>query len=337
MTSDKRPLNELIDEMLKEQNHNPKDHSFRLITHRYPKESHEIFNFPGKYADTLETVVHTEDGRNLYMDYAQLVIPDDEITCKTSINVEHQSTELNKNKIDSIYDYKIHLVHENYIPSLSIVVTNIKQEKSMKCYKSRGCVYNVYYIVIDENEISKRLKRLKNIIENKKKLSTADALNFAVIAIFVDGENKKEIMEKLTHLFTKIGKIDQYLELNLHWILKKMIKKHFEDDIEKTKELLKMISKNLYKTNYEGLTGKQIDELRIQKREEIITRINKELEQQYQQQEQKDQQHKQEIEQKDQQIEQKDQQIEQLKQKDQQHKQEIEQLKQQIAKQNRIN
>ena len=248
MTSDKRPLNELIDEMLKEQNHNPKDHSFRLITHRYPKESHEIFNFPGKYADTLETVVHTEEGRNLYMDYAQLVIPDDEITCKTSINVEHQSTELNKNKIDSIYDYKIHLVHENYMPSLSIVITNIKQEKSMKCYKSRGCVYNVYYIVIDENEISKRLKRLKNIIENKKKLSTADALNFAVIAIFVDGENKKEIMEKLTHLFTKIGNIDQYLELNLHWILKKMIKKHFEDDIKKTKELLKMISKNLYKT-----------------------------------------------------------------------------------------
>ena len=57
-----------------------------------------------------------------------------------------------------------------------------------------------------------------------------------------------------------------------------MIKRHFEDDIKKTMELLKMISNNLYKTNYEGLTGKQIDELRILKREEIIARRDKELE-----------------------------------------------------------
>ena len=84
--------------MIKEQNHNPKDRSFRLITHTYPKESHEIFNLPGKYADTIKTEIHTEDGRNLYMDYAQLVISDDEITCKTTINVEHQSTLLNKIK-----------------------------------------------------------------------------------------------------------------------------------------------------------------------------------------------------------------------------------------------
>lgn len=150
---------------------------------------------------------------------------------------------------------------------------------------------------------------MKYIIENKKKLSTADALNFAVIAIFVDGENKKEIMEKLTRLFTKIEKIDSYLELNLHLILKKMIKKHFEDDIKKTKELLKMISKNLYETDYKGLTGKQIDELNIQKRDKIIARIEET------------------IEQKDKIIKQKDKEIEQ---KDQQHEKELEQLKQQL-------
>ena len=73
--------------------------------------------------------------------------------------------------------------------------------------------------------------------------------------------------------------------------------------------MLKLISKNLYKTNYEGLTGKQIDELRILKRDEIIAQRNKELEQKYQQ-------HKQEIK--------------QLKQKDLQLEQEIEQLKQQL-------
>ena len=74
MRTDKRSLTELVDEMLKEQNHHPRDYSFRLITHKFPKESHEIFNFPGKYADTLETVVHTEDGRNTNVDHTIIKI-----------------------------------------------------------------------------------------------------------------------------------------------------------------------------------------------------------------------------------------------------------------------
>ena len=121
----------------------------------------------------------------------------------------------------------------------------------------------------------------------------------------------------------------------------KMIKKHFEDDIEKTKELLKMISENIYGTNYEGLTYK---ELLKKEQEEIMGQKDQQIEQL----KQKDQQHKQKIEQLKQKDQQHKQEIEQLKQKDQQHKQEIEQLKQQfkqeikqlkqqIAKQNRIN
>ena len=73
-----------------------------------------------------------------------------------------------------------------------------------------------------------------------------------------------------------------------------------------------MISENIYETNYEGLTYK---ELLKKEQEEIIEEKDQQIEQ----------------------LKQKDQQIEQLKQKDQQHKQEIEQLKQQIVKQNRIN
>ena len=37
MITDKRPLTELVDEMLKEQNYHPRDYSFRLITQKYPK------------------------------------------------------------------------------------------------------------------------------------------------------------------------------------------------------------------------------------------------------------------------------------------------------------
>jgi hypothetical protein len=44
---------------------------------------------------------------------------------------------------------------------------------------------------------------LKNIIENNKKIIQKRIPKFAVIAIFVHDEKKKEIIEKLTHHFTK--------------------------------------------------------------------------------------------------------------------------------------
>ena len=277
MNTKKEPLEELVEKMLKEQNHNPRDCSFRLITHRYPEESHNAFNFPGKYVNRIKTGVHTEDGRNLHMDCAQLVMPDDEITCKSTINVEHQSTALNKNKIDTIYDYKLDLIHKINLPSNSIIITHIDPGKKRIITKSHDQIFYNHYIVIDENEISKRLKTLKNIIENNKKPSKEESLNFAVIAIFVHGEKKKEIMEKLTHYFTEIeSKIDENLKMTLHEILKKMIKKHFEDDIEKTKELLKMISENIYGTNYDGLTYK---ELLKKEQEEIIEQKDQQIEQ----------------------------------------------------------
>ena len=83
--------------MIKEQNHNPRDCSQTNNT-PIPKKSHKAFNFPGKYVNRIKTGVHTEDGRNLHMDCAQLVMPEGEITCKFTINVEYQSTSLNKIK-----------------------------------------------------------------------------------------------------------------------------------------------------------------------------------------------------------------------------------------------
>ena len=298
-------LDEFVSQMMEEQNHNPKDYCFRYMVDVYPRESHEILNFPGSYVNKIKRMVYTEDGRNLEMDCAQLIMPEGEITCKSTINVEHQSTLPSKNKIDTIYDYKIGLIHETNLPSNSIIITHINPGKDKIWKKSHDQVYYNHYIVIDDEDISKRLKRLTNIIENNNDLSITNALNFAVIAIFVEGKQKKKIMEKLVQLFTKI-QIDSTLQINLHHILKKMIKKHFENDKNKCKEMLTMISESIFGTNYEGLTCKEIDELRIKEKEEEIEHYKQQIEQ-------KDKQYKQQIEQKDQEIEQKDQEIENLK------------------------
>ena len=77
--------------MMEESNHNPRDYCFRYILNTYPKAAHDAFDFPGEYVANLEVDVFTDDGRSLEMDCAQLIMPKGDITCKSTINVEHQT------------------------------------------------------------------------------------------------------------------------------------------------------------------------------------------------------------------------------------------------------
>ena len=135
---------------------------------------------------------------------------------------------------------------------------------------------------------------MTNIIESNKPLSIVDGLNFAIIAIFVEGEQKKEIMEKLAYLFSK-GKIESQLQLDLHHVLTKMLKKHFEDNRNKCKEMLRVISESIFATNYSGLTYEERTKRRM---EELARR-----------QARKDKHYKENMELKDKQLKQKDEQL----------------------------
>ena len=120
---------------------------------------------------------------------------------------------------------------------------------------------------------------------------------------------------EISQLFSQINQIEPDLELDIHHILKKMIKEHFKDDENKCRELLTMISKSIFKKNLDGLTYKEKTEIRMND-------LNQQIEQ-------KDQQ----IEQKDQQMEQQGHQLEQKDEENKKLKKEIEQLKQQISNQ----
>uniref|UniRef100_UPI0038908CDE hypothetical protein n=1 Tax=Methanobrevibacter sp. TaxID=66852 RepID=UPI0038908CDE len=52
---------------------------------------------------------------------------------------------------------------------------------------------------------------------------------------------------EISQLFSQINQIEPDLELDIHHILKKMIKEHFKDEENKCRELLTMISKSIFK------------------------------------------------------------------------------------------
>ena len=91
---------------------------------------------------------------------------------------------------------------------------------------------------------------------------------------------------EISQLFSQINQIEPDLELDIHHILKKMIKEHFKDDENKCRELLTMISKSIFKKNLDGLTYKEKTEIRmndlnqqIEQKDEENKKLKKEIEQ----------------------------------------------------------
>lgn len=261
-------IEELVMLMMNENNHHPKDFSFRLITHRYPQSSHITFKFPGKFVKALKTNIFTDDGRNLEMDFGELVNPDGIITQKSASNVEHQSELPKPIKIDAMFDYRIGIVHENNICPFSIIITNIDPGEKLQCYESHGQIFYVYYIYVDSEEIQKRLSILTDIVRSNKVLSKTEALNFAYIAIFVKNEEAKEILDKLAQLFRDAKIMESELQMDLHHILKKIIKYEFDDE-NKIKELLTVITQAITPEEYEKLSSHQKTILDLEEQKQI--------------------------------------------------------------------
>lgn len=305
---DENLLNELVDKMMEESNHNPRDYCFRYILNTYPKAAHDAFDFPGEYVDNLEVDVFTDDGRSLEMDCAQLIMPKGDITCKSTINVEHQTYPINDEKVETMYDYKLFLIYKTNIPSNSIVMTNMDLGKEIIYCESHDQIFKLHLNVVTEEKISKRLTILNDKITNNQELSQKEVMYFVYISIFVKEKHAKETMEKIANLFSRIKKIEPNLELDIHQILKKMIKFHFRDDLDKCRELLTMISKSIFQKNLEGLTYKERAELRMKK-------LNQQIDEKNQQ-----------IEEKDQEIEKKNQQIEQIDRENKKLKEELDKI-----------
>ena len=308
----KKIFNQLIESMMNEQNHNPRDYCFRNIVQKYPKAVHEAFDFPGEYVDNLKVDVFTNDGRNLTMDCAHMVMPEGDIACQSTINVEYQYYPLTDQKIESIYEYKLFMIHKTGIPSHTIIMTNDSSMKQEVIYsKSHSMLFHIRPKVVTYGELSKRLTTLKDIVKSERTLPQKEAMYFPYIAIFAEEKYSKKIMVELSKLFSRITYIEPSIELDIHQVLKKMIKECFQDDENKCKELLTMISESIFQKNLEGLSYKERAEIEM-------NNLN------------------QKIEQKDQQIvqitQEKDQQLEQAENKNNELRKEIEQLKKQLTK-----
>ena len=239
-------IKKIVNDIMNEKNDNPRDSTFRFLQEYHSEAQHISLRFPGIFVKTLPTDVFTINNRSFRMDGAELVLPDDTLPCKSVLNPEQQSKALTPEKVHVLYDYKLQLTFKHKLPSLNVVVTNIGDKDHTVIYESHGDAFKIYIRVFNDKEISQRLSTLTNNIQNKNKLSEIEVLDFAYILLFAQENKANEYTKQIVELFGKVKNLETNLQLEIHYVLKKLIRLHFRDDKEKTKELLTMITKAIH-------------------------------------------------------------------------------------------
>ena len=298
--------------------HHAFDKSFRFLADQHTGDMHLNLGLPGKFLRLLQNDVAKDPKSNIRMDLLELVGPDgDTITEETVINLEHQSTKLDREKLEQISKYKDYSKCKFKNPILSAVATPFRPEEQKQEYKStESDITKPKILCMDYNELQKRLNTLKRKINNNEKIENHILLDFGIIAIFLR-ENKYPVLKELCQLFKKADEIPKELERDLALVLESMIKIHLKNNNEQIKELLNMIGKDIetakrgmriyYEEEFAQIDAEHKKELTLKDVEnrKIIAEKNLQLEKKDLEIEEKDL----EIEEKDLEIEEKDQTI----------------------------
>ena len=246
-------------------NSNPFNDAIGLMLSEFPKEFHKTANIPGIFKQKTSNRYVYSNGRIIgIMDFSCIVGPDNKLIHEqTVVNIEHQSTPVDENKLKQMAKYAIQQIHDENLPQLTVVISNIETEKhSHEYHISPSLSVKPYYIEFSEEDIEKRLSKIKTEIHNNKPLNNEDALNLGIIAIFAPRHKAQEIIEEIVELYIKISKkLSQRMELTLYDTISQMIDAYSKED-EDYRRLINMITCNTSeKTKEESETIKTLREL----------------------------------------------------------------------------
>ena len=264
--------------MLVSEIHHPNDVSFKYFEATRPKILYNYFKLPGIFVRNYPTTIIRRDGSEREMDWLVLAKPDNkEIFEKMLVNIEHQSSPVDMEKIRAIADYKDYTKTTYGLPVLSVIIMTVDSKSSIKeYYQTKTDILKPIYIEITLDEICERLKNLEDKIINKHaKLSDDESLDLAFLPVFAPKNKGKIITEKVIRLLNEDKTIKKELKGDILYVQELMVRKYFKNDNE-GKELMKMIKNNFKESSlnkviaYErAYANQQIEEIRSETQQQL--------------------------------------------------------------------
>ncbi|WP_458453908.1 hypothetical protein [Methanobrevibacter sp.] len=229
----------------------PFNFGFTIMDNEFPRELHMNLGVPGIFKKQINKKVYLQDGSIGEMDASYLVDPDFErIFEPMAVNGEHQSTPVGEDKIKMIGYYGIQQIHEENVPQISYVASNISKEKHVQCYeRSPSDFVKPMFIDLGPEDNKKRLSNVEDIINNQRIISDVDALNLGIIVLFAPRDIACEVTRKVVELYVRIAdRLHRKMESTLYTVICTMIDAYFDDE-EEYRRMMSMMNEN---TSYES-------------------------------------------------------------------------------------
>ena len=213
----------------------PFDLCHSIMFSEFPKTYTSTIGVPGKFVKKINRRVHLKDGTCGEMDSAYIADPDYNILFeRAAVALEHQSIRVGDSKLDKFGDYDIQLVVDEHLPTLLVVASHLNKEKSKKeLIRTPSDITRLYFLDLGEENITKRLITVSEIINNNKHLNTENALNLGVIALYAPRKHAPEILKTVINLYLKImNNLDLKMEYTLYSVITILIDAYFDDENE---------------------------------------------------------------------------------------------------------
>lgn len=256
----------------------PYDFAFGLMYNEFPKELHEELKIPGIFKRKSNVKVRLKDGKVLEMDASYVMDSDFEVLFEPAVvDLEHQSTPVDGDKIMIIGDYNIQQIADERLPPLNVVASHLDEEKSVKEYeRTPTTTIELMFLDLGCEEIKKRLSTANNIIiYHEEQMTVRQALNLGIIVLFAPRDNACAITRQVVILYNAIKKKPQRLEFVLYSVITAMIDAYFDDENE-FEELMDMINNETKDEIIEKFETEIISENKIVELEQEIDKANAE-------------------------------------------------------------
>lgn len=222
------------------------DKAHSIMFNGMPREYTKLLGVPGIFVKKINRLVHLKDGKRGEMDSAYIADPDYKLLFeRVAVALEHQSRPVGEEKLEKMGDYDIQLVVDEHLPTLICVASSLDKCKSKKeLTRSPSDITKLYFLDLGEDNISKRLNTVENIINSDNDLTIENALNLGIIVLYAPRNRTCEITERVVGLYVKISKdLDYNLALILYSVICLMIDAYFDDEIE-YERLIDMMDSN---------------------------------------------------------------------------------------------
>ena len=200
--------------------------------------AHKLNAFPGKYIGSENNEYPSADGSVKRADIVYSVEMNDGTI--NIINIEDETSSVNKKTLEKSYKYKINIFYKNELPVISIITTTIPYEKCLnELWISKTDLFKPIIKSLPQKDSWKKLNNMLNKAKKHEEFSNIEGLELINMPRYCT-ENQAKAVELICEELPNLKLKDTHIKNELIYSMQCMIHKYAktDEDVLKLEEVI---------------------------------------------------------------------------------------------------